>query len=615
MYPTKRIYHLGLYFLLSYLLFGTPDWQKPFAASQTISSLSEGQPEAMGKMLGEKSYAPVEAKRLTKPRVLWLNIPYLREHGFAIPESGITPELENQILDAFAWGVPGEMEPKSAFKPNEVKTFFADRYGGSGLATNWGSGRAASAGQIQIKGIGKTDLVGTDLGTGLGHSNGMVPGGEALREPIFGEINSELPLGSNRVIALIDRGTTQTLKNGTIQPNVNIVREDPLRPAHYVRAWYGQGPQAATEKARLKEAIKFLPNALPSPEGSTAKTNAEKIKEGINEFTDRYAKQQAAAFAQKLYHGGTSLSNIEISGKFLDYGTETAQPGYAPLQVIGHIEPSGEIKDFKEVIIQGLAEDVKSNVPANLQGAIPDSTILKRRFTTKYNEALRHEFLLLTGVPENLVTELENTPEGKKLAAELMAVATKDAKKFTARFDVPEKVSAYDLGEILTKLTNEKSPVDIDKILKTEIPGKDGAEIRRSLADAYSSFMKKALLKAERDGVSEKALQTLVAESARARNKKIPDAYRWKMMDELEPLIEKYAKNGDRDAVWSTIDNKIANSRRIFKTPDPYHFALSEKVLIDGTKEQEIYDARTGTRRTIQLGNIDCPKLFQLIHK
>lgn len=600
---TNRIYLLFSFVLL--LLIGPPDWRQANAASTqssaTISTLSDGKPEAMGEMLGEKSYLPVEAQRLTKARLLWVNIPYLRENGFAIPESGLTKELEKQILDAFAWGVPGEMEPKSAFKKDEKKIFFADRYGGGGLAANWGSGRAASAGKIQIKGIGKTALVGTDLG--MGHSNGMVPGGEALREPIFGEVNGELPMGSNRVIALIDRGTTQTLPNGRIQPNVNIVREDPIRPAHYVEAWYGQGPLASSEGARLKESVKFLQNALPHPEGSKSRSKASKIQEGINEFTDRYAKQQAAAFAHKLYHGGTSLSNTELSARFLDFGTETAQPGYAPLQVLDHIEPAGGIQEFKISIVESFVEDLRKHVPSNLREAIPESTLLKRRFSETYKEALRHEFLLLTGAPEHLVQELESKPAGKKLASLLITVATKDAKQFIAKYNVPEKISAYDLSEILTKLANEQSSSRIESVLRGQMPGRESADLRQSLADAYSAFMKQVVQKAEQDGIAEKSLRAFVAESAKARNKKTPELYRWKMMDELEPLIEKYTQNGDRTAVWNTIDRKITNSRRIFKTADPYHFVLSEEILVDGTRQQQIFDARSDTRRTIQLEN------------
>ncbi len=111
--------------------------------------------------LGPTSYVSETARHLARPQLLWANQDYLQEKGFADVEAA-----KKNILKHYAIGIPGPGEPADAFTSEET-TVFADRYGGTGIGDNWGSGRAAELRELaalleafQIKGIGQTSLVG-----------------------------------------------------------------------------------------------------------------------------------------------------------------------------------------------------------------------------------------------------------------------------------------------------------------------------------------------------------------------------------------------------------------------------------------------------------------------
>ncbi len=122
-----------------------------------INQFSSGPSLTELEFLNSESFSPIETQRLKNARIAWLNYDLLRDLGFQVPPEGLTPELENALLDAFAYVVPNERISSDKFLPTK-KTFYADRYGGSGTGYAEGSGRAAAAGMFQIKGIGRTRL-------------------------------------------------------------------------------------------------------------------------------------------------------------------------------------------------------------------------------------------------------------------------------------------------------------------------------------------------------------------------------------------------------------------------------------------------------------------------
>src|SRR4051812_33381376 len=67
------------------------------AHAATVASLSAGAPQFMGKKLSPKNYVVVKARKLARPKIVWVNLDYLRELGVDVPARGMTPDLENAL--------------------------------------------------------------------------------------------------------------------------------------------------------------------------------------------------------------------------------------------------------------------------------------------------------------------------------------------------------------------------------------------------------------------------------------------------------------------------------------------------------------------------------------
>ncbi len=548
-------------------------------AIEPITTLSDGPPALKGQVLPDSSYVEFNAYKLAHPKLLWINWDYLREHGIEFPAEGLTPEFESQIMDTLAYAIPNARDPPETFL-SIVKKFFADRYGGGGMGVNWGSGRAASAGKIQIKGIGQTPLVGE--GQSFEHAHGRASIEESIREAIWGEVTHQgLPYGGNRTIAIIDTGTSTLWADGGKQANALIIREDPLRPAHYLGVRQGSGAALkATEPERVKTAVKWIDKSLP---GTAV---------GAREYVSRIARQYAHAFATRLFHGTTSASNFEISGRFLDFGTMTAQPGYAKIKVLSFVDPAGDITAVRSNLVRDFFTEMKSTALGNIPGT-PDVDELLKAFTIQYDQALSTSFVELTGIPPHLAKAHESTRE-ETLGKLLHTLATIGAKEANVDKAMIVDTSTYDIKKILTQLADAHTlePAALGGAIAQSLPSE---EYRNPLTQAYSAFMKPAFDIAEKAGISAQNLHTYLAENVRLRNAEVPELYRDQMMRTNVALIDEYARTGDATAIGDSIDSRIQNNRRQFKSADPYQLILREDVHpSSATTSRFIYDARSG---------------------
>ena len=512
---------------------------------EEIPTLSAGKPVLLGTMLGPKSYVKVETQKLTKARVAWVNWDYLRKSGFEVGEEKITPEIERALLDAFGWGVRAQDEPEEAFSKKEKKTFYADRYGGDGLAGNMGSGRAASAGEIQIKGIGKTELVTV---TGSHHSNGTADMGEALREAIYGEVGQVLPFGANRVIAVLDRGTRTTMEDGRIQTNALIVREDPLRSAHYMKNLWGRGPLMDSEDARTKEVLKFIDKAMPVPESLRNASPAEQMRGSIYAYADRIAAQYAAAYALKIYHGATSVSNIEITGRFIDYGTITTVPDYGKFKILSINDAVGETNEFRDILMLEFLRNLRDHLPKNKAAGLPTDQELGDYFLKQYRSFHHREFLRLTGLPLSEVIKIESKQATWSLTDLMERVAT-EGRKSVQDPQNTTRLTKYNLNRIMVKLASARTLNEgaLNLAIVSDLENKD---LRHRLVKDYAKVLGSASFNQE----------ALIAE-AQNRNAERSEAYRWELYKSTHQMILDYPKHNDPKKLGAEVDAVINQFR------------------------------------------------------
>jgi uncharacterized protein YdiU (UPF0061 family) len=514
-------------------------------APSEIPTLSAGKPALMGKMLGPKSYVKVETQRLARARVAWVNWDYLRKAGFDIKEEKITPEIEKFILDAFAWGVPAADEPKDAFT-KEKKTFYADRYGGDGLAGNMGSGRAASAGEIQIKGIGKTDLVTV---TAAHHSNGTADMGEALREAIYGEVGQVLPYGANRVIAVLDRGTRSVMDDGRVQTNALIVREDPLRSAHYMKNLWGRGPLMESEDARTKEVLRYLEKAMPVPENLRNASPGEQMRGAVYGYAERIAAQYAAAYALKIYHGATSTSNIEITGRFIDYGTITTVPDYGKFKILSINDAVGETNEFRDILMLEFLHNLRDHLPKQKAAGLPTDQELDDYFLKQYRLSHHREFLRLTGLSLDEVLKIE----AKESTWALTDLMERGATEGGVRIQDPQettRLTKYNMNKIMVKLASARTLNEglLNLAIEKDLPNKN---MRHALVKEYSRVLGQASFNQD----------ALIAE-AQNRNAERSEAFRWELYKSTHQQLIDYTKDNDVKKLGAAVDSVINKYRK-----------------------------------------------------
>lgn len=294
-----------------------------------IARLEHGLPRLAdwsGKLL-----VPFTAHRLVSASVAWINRRWFLERGFDLAEESTLDRVKRWLLDEFAWCVRSGNRGFASY----ARTLWADRYGSSdGRAPHGGSGRVATLGRFQAKGIGQTPLVGR--GAKAGHTHGCQSVAECLREAIWAEIAAaEFPSGAVPVVAVLDTGLDFSSPDPSDQYDQNVrrgivIRPAVMRPAHAERAPLFKHPiiefinRQSDDVRRTREVI------LNWTAASRANDCGAEVLAG---FIGSAARQIAFGQVHRLFSGGYFSSNVSIFGELLDFGNMHALPNWSRAQV------------------------------------------------------------------------------------------------------------------------------------------------------------------------------------------------------------------------------------------------------------------------------------------
>ena len=552
--------------------------------ADSIHSLTKGQPQTE-QVLGDSSHVALKARHPANARFLWVGLNALEDRDIDLPENGLTTEFETELDEEFHWVIPDTDDEKD-YAPGQT-TGKASLYGGNGIGTNFGDGRAFALGKIQVKYSGKTGLQAND--DDFVHSYGRGPLSRSFSEAIWGEVGQDFPWGANQTLTVSDRGTVTTWPDGQKEREGLATRDNPLRPAHFVfrtrNPRSGEFPEAFLEQLktqdekRLKDSMLGLPDALPKPRGFDPNSPPNlKLRAGLEESFDRLAEQKAYEFANRFFHAAGSTSNMELDGKLLDYDTMTAQPHYMILKTTNG-EVLGDAATPKNAIIKYLLASIEKYAPNEYRKGLPRESEFLARYDREYEFRLKRNFVELTGLPRDLVGALAQTeharPNIESLGEILKQVALKGAKQFVLKEVMPDQAPTYDLPRILVSLAS-RNPLDrsaLDAIIQKDLPD---PKLREQLIDAYQAVMFDAVETAKTSGVALQALQRFMYENARIRNADVPDLHRPELRKENERLVDEYLRTGDRSAVWNSIDARIRRSRRAYKSDDPYQLIMDQ---------------------------------------
>jgi protein adenylyltransferase SelO-like protein len=278
----------------------------------------------------ETGHVKLPLSRLEGARVLWIN-PRAQTEDPSYRALGDRAGYERHLLETCAFTIAGAGAGTS-------DTFgIADCYGGAGIGTNGGSGRAVYVNGYHVKGVGRTPLVGLD--NDASHSSGGAYLEECVRESIFAEIvNLEFPHGSVPTLAIIDTGREviwETEHGPKRERMCLLVRPMFLRPAHIERAVrYKSGNEygGAADAARVRATALAIERQVGG---------AAAMDDLLSTCLERWAQQIAYSYVSRLSHGGVTSSNVAIDGRLVDFGAMTAVPTFGRYWVSSAVHPTG----------------------------------------------------------------------------------------------------------------------------------------------------------------------------------------------------------------------------------------------------------------------------------
>jgi Protein adenylyltransferase SelO len=352
-------------------------------------------------------HVAVPLTRLRDATLLWLN----EEEAQADPAwarlNGDRDAYAAHLLAVCAYRVAAADETPD-------RTGIADRYGGGGIGTNGGSGRAAIIGAYCVKGVGRTPLIGRDVD--VGHASGGAYLEECVRESLLGEImHRELPHGAVRTLAIIATGTLQVWQTDhgpKPERCCLLVRRAFLRPGHLERAPYYRGSEALPGLADAHRVRRMIA-ALERHTGGV-----DPLQEQLTAGFARWSQQLAATYLFCLPHGGVSSSNVTLDGRLLDFGATAAVPSLARYWVASGHHPSGE--EFRDIIdtVNGVACGFRFTAGYG-ETARTWRARTCDRVLQAYGEGLHRGLLRLLGLAEVETRAWLTSPAGPSIAREL----------------------------------------------------------------------------------------------------------------------------------------------------------------------------------------------------
>jgi len=353
---------------------------------------------------------------------------------------------------------------------------FADRYGGSGIGRNGGSGRNVVIGKVQIKGVGRTPLVSPDMPES--HASGGAFLEECIREAIFaGVVAHDFPYGAIPVKEIMDTGECQSWP-AHVQParerRVLLVRPLFVRPAHFERA-------LSFDLPRLEQARKDHERVAAVLERSASALGSDAFVALLDSFWPKWAHQLAYGFVHRLSHGNNTSSNIAVDGRLLDFGAASTLPSWANTA-------SSYFHDPVATRFNCIAQAIRSTsyyIGRHLgwQMARPADVERKiERCAESFRRAMVFEVLRLSGVPDPMAFEVV-TGSWREDAVVAVKAAIDDAQQ--VQLDLLEPTAMGHVDWPMARLW-EREPPDSLGLLRRFLQSLIGRSLREECRQTHA---------------------------------------------------------------------------------------------------------------------------------
>ena len=355
-----------------------------------IRRLEQGVPEL--KYWGDDLLVPFVVRKLKGASVAWLNRRWLTERGFNVRDSTTRQRIEGWLIETFAYIIPDDDASTRLLEPH-TKVVHADRYGGgNGFSVHGGSGRVATIGAFQVKGVGLTPLAG--MTQDWGHSHGCAWLEEAIREAIYAEIvAAEFPFGALPVVAILDTGIRRHQQRTTSGVRALLIRPCAVRLAHleraplFIQTSRGEGTDQLSDVRRTRDAIRHMTS--PSEAGlGDLRLSMRKL-----------GAQIAFGQVSRLHNGGYFSSNLSIDGKLLDFGGMRALPNWAQAKVLEDAPGFGRELIEMQINIRSICFYIKkySTYSSSENGLVDE---LLRELNESYVSTFENEMIRAWGAEQ-----------------------------------------------------------------------------------------------------------------------------------------------------------------------------------------------------------------------
>lgn len=385
----------------------------------------------------ETGHVEVPLARLTAPRLLWLNRRVMRRDPQFSPGFS-EANYAQHLLRQCAFEVIEDLSSVAADAGRVMG--IADRYGGTGIGRNGGSGRAVFLNGYHLKGVGRTPLV--SVLTDRAHASGGAYMEECAREAVLSElVDAEFPSGAVPVLAIIETGEVQVWETDAgpkPERRCLLVRPAFLRPAHFIRAteFISANPQ---EGALDAQRVARTSSAACELFGQDA------LAGHWRSFWPRWAEQLAYAYVHRLSHGGNTESNIALDGRLLDFGAMTALPSWARIQTMQGGPPAGLDMLFLVQALQAATPALARFIDTAMASPQTLSALLSQA-AERYRQTVMREVLRVLGLSRlQSARLLQSEQAGLAMAAINRMVAHFAREQFTIFDGMPEPRFAWDL--------------------------------------------------------------------------------------------------------------------------------------------------------------------------
>lgn len=306
--------------------------------------------------------------------------------------------------------VKNQFFEKIEFDDMKTKIYFAERYGGLGVATNGGGVRCGNSGKTQIKGVGR-NILGLQTKDHW-HSYGGLNLIDAAYEAIIAEtIGKLLPIGVAKIYGIIILENNAALLPGPPEDDLEskrsygalLIRDATIRPAHFLRC---PGFEPASDS-----------NDMPPDVARTKMSNKRFYKKfnQKNEFISyigmclsRHANQFAFARAARIFHGSLSPSNVCLDGRWIDLSNTTFIGGrHNPKAYTSFYAEADSLINYMEELVYTTSKFNSVKI---------DFSILKKYYVGQFREYFKIHVGYVLGLD---YTKLENSdkPDVDTIAA------------------------------------------------------------------------------------------------------------------------------------------------------------------------------------------------------